>query len=88
MSRYLGDEPLQVFLAHVGRLLSHHLLRLLHGAAHVTAATLELLQQVHQGVALLQSANRGSSGQCSEGPTMPRRHAGRLTVFDSGLSNV
>ena len=54
----LGVEPLEDLGEHVDRLL----------AAQPRPLGLELLQQVHQGVALLQSANRGSSGQCSEGP--------------------
>lgn len=49
----LGYAPLQVVLSHVGSLISDRLPGSLHGVAQVTAAALELLQQLQQDAALL-----------------------------------
>lgn len=49
----LGYAPLQVVLAHVGSLITDRLLCSLHRVAQVTAAALELLQQLQQDAGLL-----------------------------------
>lgn len=49
----LGHASLQVVLAHVGSLIADGLLCSLHGVAQVTAAALELLQNLQQDAELL-----------------------------------
>lgn len=56
-----GNVSLQVFLAQVGRLITDGLLSFLHGAAQLTAAGLEFLQELQQDAALLLPVREGTS---------------------------